>query len=197
MLVEFSQTLIFLILTLLKCLNVPCPLSFTNICINHNAHPPYSETIPTCSTSKLSNVFAQMQLCYELLSIWIRQHRVSQDLWIRQHRVSQDLWIRQHRVSEDLRLRLYNALIVPQLTYNTGTWGLTSNNTPHLMYINVVSWDRSSASDILKRLSNNALYIQHACNPVIVSAIKAQLSLFGHVLLMQRETSAQLVTSGL
>ena len=41
-LVEFSQNNIFL--TLLKCLNLPYPLIFTNFCINYYAHVPCGGT---------------------------------------------------------------------------------------------------------------------------------------------------------
>ena len=42
-LVEFSQSLVFL--TLLKCLNVPYPSMFTNLCMNYYAHVPCREKI--------------------------------------------------------------------------------------------------------------------------------------------------------
>ena len=35
------------------------------------------------------------------------------------------LWVTKRNISEGLRLRLCNAFIVPVLTYNMGTWGLT------------------------------------------------------------------------
>ena len=37
------------------------------------------------------------------------------------------LWIRGHLINEQLRVRLYNAYILPVLSYNMGTWGLTSS----------------------------------------------------------------------
>ena len=35
------------------------------------------------------------------------------------------LWLRRQRVSEKRRIRLYNALVLPVLLYNCGTWGPT------------------------------------------------------------------------
>ena len=49
------------------------------------------------------------------------------------------LWVRHHRVSQDLRLRLYNACIVHMFTYNIGTWGITPTEWVRF----IVSWDRS------------------------------------------------------
>ena len=34
-----------------------------------------------------------------------------------------NLWLRRQRVSEKRRIRLYNALVLPVLLYNCGTWG--------------------------------------------------------------------------
>jgi hypothetical protein len=37
------------------------------------------------------------------------------------------LWFRRHHVSEPRRIRLYKACVLPTLTYNIGTWGLTKS----------------------------------------------------------------------
>ena len=37
----------------------------------------------------------------------------------------QTIFIRRQKISEERRLRLYNALVLPVLTYNCGTWALT------------------------------------------------------------------------
>ena len=57
MLIEFSQSLVFLIL--LECPNVPYSSMFTNFCMNYYTHVPLS----TGSTNILANVSAKMQLC--------------------------------------------------------------------------------------------------------------------------------------
>ena len=79
MLIEFSQSLV--LVTHLKCLNVPYPSIFTNFCMNYYAHVPCCEKIGQKSfrllksskhpqlhcqhvlPAKLPMFLAQMQLC--------------------------------------------------------------------------------------------------------------------------------------
>ena len=54
------------------------------------------------------------------------------------------VWFRGAQICLHLRLWLYSAFVLPVLTYNMGTWGLTK--TEILMHITVVTCDRSSVS---------------------------------------------------
>ena len=69
------------------------------------------------------------------------------------------VWFRRPRISLPLGLRLYESFVVPVLTYNMGTWGLTkaeldrldTYHRRHLCQIIGIHWPN--------RISNAALYI--------------------------------------
>ena len=68
------------------------------------------------------------------------------------------IWVSHHIVSQDLRLRLYNAFIVPVLTDNMGTWGLTPTE-----WAMIDAFHRRQLRQVIgirypQRISNNALY---------------------------------------
>ena len=96
------------------------------------------------------------------------------------------LWVRKRNISEGLRLRLYNSFIVPVLTYNMDTWGLTPTQ-----------WARCQLRQVIgigypEKISSNALYERCECGPMSLSAIKARWCLFGLVMRMAYDTPAQM-----
>ena len=92
------------------------------------------------------------------------------------------VWFRGAQISLNLRLRLHSAFVLPVLTYNMGTWGLTkaeltrldAHHRRHLRQILGVRWPH--------RISNEALYRQCCAEPISTAIRAARWSLFGHVL---------------
>ena len=92
------------------------------------------------------------------------------------------VWFRGAQISLLLRLRLYSAFVLPVLTYNMGTCGLTktelnrldAHHRRHLRQIIGIRWPH--------RISNDALY-RRTQSSLISAAIRAvRWSVFGHVL---------------
>ena len=101
------------------------------------------------------------------------------------------VWFRRAHISLQLRLRLYASFVIPVLTYNMGTWGLTqadlvridTYHRRHLRQIIGVRWPN--------RISNVALYHHCQSRPISESIITARWRLFGHVLRLPRDAPAQ------
>ena len=101
------------------------------------------------------------------------------------------VWFRRAHISLQLRLRLYASFVIPVLTYNMGTWGLTQADLDridtyhrrHLRQIIGVHWPN--------RISNVALYHRCQCRPISESIVTARWRLFGHVLRLPRDAPAQ------
>ena len=77
-----------------------------------------------------------------------------------------NVWFRRSRISLPLRLRLCDSFVVPMLTYNMGTWGLTkaelerldAYHRRHLRQIIGIHWPH--------HISNTALYRRCRCRPI-------------------------------
>ena len=101
------------------------------------------------------------------------------------------VWFRRAHISLQLRLRLYASFVIPVLTYNMGTWGLTqadlfrtdTYHRRHLRNIIGVRWPN--------RISNVALYRRCQSRPFSESIVTARWRLFGHVLRLPRDAPAQ------
>ena len=101
------------------------------------------------------------------------------------------VWFRRSRISIPLRLRLYDFVVVPVLTYNMGTWGLTKAELDrldmyhrrHLRQIIGIHWPNP--------ISNAALYRRCRCHPISEDVKSARWRLFGHVLRMPLDAPAQ------
>ena len=82
-------------------------------------------------------------------------------------------------------------IVIPVLTYNMGTWGLTqadlvridTYHRRHLRQFIGVHWPN--------RISNVALYHRCQCRPISESIVTARWRLFGHVLRLPRDAPAQ------
>ena len=101
------------------------------------------------------------------------------------------VWFRRAHISLQLRLRLYASFVIPVLTYNMGTLGLTqadlvridTYHRRHLRQLIGVHWPN--------RISNVALYHRCQCRPISESIVTARWRLFGHVLRLPRDAPAQ------
>ena len=102
------------------------------------------------------------------------------------------LWKRRDWVSQTLHLRLYNAFIMPILTYNAGTWGLTDVTLKSLD-----AFHRRQLRSLLgikwpETISNAALY-RRCCSEPISDVIKRlRWQLFGHILRLDEDTPARM-----
>jgi len=98
------------------------------------------------------------------------------------------LWKRAKQVSLALRIRLYNSFVLPVLTYNCGTWGITRQCEQSLE-----AFHRRQLRSILtlkwpNRISNANLYKQCNASPLGLIITKARWRLFGHILRSSHET---------
>ena len=102
------------------------------------------------------------------------------------------VWFRGAQISLPLRLRLYSAFVLPVLTYNMGTWGLTktelnrldAHHRRQLRQIIGIRWPH--------RISNDALYRRPQSSPISAVIRAARWSLFGHVLRLPLDAPVQL-----
>ena len=102
------------------------------------------------------------------------------------------VWFRGVQISLLLRLRLYPAFVLPVLTYNMGTWGLTktefnrldAHHRRHLRQIIGIRWPH--------RISNDALYRRTQSSPISAAIRSARWNLYGHVLRLQLDAPVQL-----
>ena len=102
------------------------------------------------------------------------------------------VWFSVAQISFPLRLRLYSAFVLPVLTYNMGTWGLTktelnrldAHHRHHMRQIIGIRWPH--------RISNDALYRRTQSSPISAAIRAARWSLFGHVLRLPLDAPVQL-----
>ena len=93
-----------------------------------------------------------------------------------------NIWIRNDRIKQDLKLKLYQSIVKPVLTYNSGTWGLTKTEEN-----NLDSFHRQQLRKVLNikypaRISNQNLYKLSKQNILSLDILTARWKLFGHIL---------------
>ena len=106
------------------------------------------------------------------------------------------VWFRRAHISLQLRLRLYASFVIPVLTYNMGTWGLTQadlvridtyhrrpSSPDHRCPLAQPDIERGSLPPLFSRLFTTAAISE--------SIITARWRLFGHVLRLPRDAPAQ------
>ena len=101
------------------------------------------------------------------------------------------VWFRGAQIILLLRLRLYSAFVLPVLTYNMGTWGLTktelsrldAHHRHHLRQIIGIRWPH--------RIAIDALYRRCHSSPISAAIRAARRSLFGHVLRLPLDAPVQ------
>ncbi|XP_065189344.1 uncharacterized protein LOC135819973 [Sycon ciliatum] len=102
------------------------------------------------------------------------------------------VWCRRELISEKLRLRLYQAFVIPVLTYNGGTWGLTmaleqsldSFHRQQLRSLLGISWPQ--------KMTNVSLYARCKAEPITNILKRMRWQLFGHILRLPEDTPASL-----
>ena len=92
------------------------------------------------------------------------------------------IWFRRQKISESRRIRLYNAYVLPTLTYNMGTWGLSQSEANRLD-----TFHRKQLRFLIgifypNSISNTALYNRCQAQPISTIAQQARWKLFGHIL---------------
>lgn len=104
------------------------------------------------------------------------------------------LWSRKNKVSVTRRLRLYNAYVMPVLTYNSSTWALTQTEMNELD-----AFRRNQLRAVIgvyypRTISNEALYKK--CNTTELDYIirGARWRLLGHILRMSEDVPAKRAT---
>ena len=102
------------------------------------------------------------------------------------------VWCWRLQISESRRLRLYNAFVLPVLTYNCGTWGLKHNEIESLD-----AFHSRQLQHLIKvfypiTISNTELYRHCQTDPISVIAKNARWRLFGHILRLPVDTPANI-----
>jgi len=102
------------------------------------------------------------------------------------------LWKRRDAVREVLRIRLYNAFVIPVLTYNAGTWGASAAALASLD-----SFHRKQLRRLLgifhpQHINNAALYTRCGSEPISKIVQRARWRLFGHILRLPLNTPPQM-----
>ncbi len=103
-----------------------------------------------------------------------------------------NLWVRRNQISEKLRLRLYNAFVLPVLTYNMGTWGLTKREEEK-----IEAFHRKQLRMLLgihhpNHITNANLYERCGCHRLGLDIVNARWRLFGHILRLPDDVPAYL-----
>jgi hypothetical protein len=104
------------------------------------------------------------------------------------HTSMEKIWIRKTKISVKKRIQLYNSLVKPVLTYNSGTWGLTKRETDSLD-----AFHRQQIRKVFKnsRMKNKTVYDISKSVPLSVDIAESRMRLFGHTLRMKIDTPAQ------
>lgn len=101
------------------------------------------------------------------------------------------LWQRKKVTSIKTRMRAYNALVLPVLLHNCGTWGTTEAMTKAIEIFH-----RRQLREVLgvktREISSKMLYDQCDTYPLHNNIVVTRWSLFGHILRLDRKTPAQL-----
>ena len=97
--------------------------------------------------------------------------------------------IRNYIISEERVIRLYNALILPILLYNSSTWGLTKTQMDKLD-----KFHRKQLRSMFKIsiLSNKDLYMVHS-GPISQNITRYRWKLLGHILRRPEDITANVV----
>lgn len=100
------------------------------------------------------------------------------------------LWMRRAHVTEKTRVRIYNAFVLPVLTYNLGALALCK-----AMENRMDAFHRRQLRHVLgvfwpEIISNEALYRRTQTCPISLLAKRRRWALFGHILRLPRDVPA-------
>lgn len=87
-----------------------------------------------------------------------------------------------NKVSESRRIRIYNAFVLPVLTYNCSTWALTSKLATSIDGFHRRQLRKTIGVRYPETISNVALYDRTKCSAVSSIAKKQRWTLLGHIL---------------
>ena len=92
------------------------------------------------------------------------------------------IWVRRKKISEERLIRLYKALIIPILLYNSGTWATTKSTFEKLD-----AFHRRQLRSLLgikwsDKVTNEELYRRSESQPLTLHITVARWRLFGHIL---------------
>ena len=96
-----------------------------------------------------------------------------------------------NRIREALRLRLYNAYVLPVLTYNACTWTLTASEQDELDAFHRKQLRRVIGISYPRKISNEALYKRCNTQKLRHTIRGARWRMFGHVLRMDEQVPAK------
>ena len=102
-----------------------------------------------------------------------------------------NIWYRQNLISERKRICLYEALVLPILLYNCGTWGLTKKNLESLDALHRKQLRRVIGVIWPERINNQDLYERCRVRPVSLRIKQQRWKLFGHILRRDDNIPAQ------
>lgn len=101
------------------------------------------------------------------------------------------LWTRRERLQEQKMLKLYNAIVLPILTYNCGTWGPTKAQAEAIDRFHRKQLRRMLGIKWDDKITNTELYARTGCKPITHLMLRARWRLFGHVLRRNQAIPAQ------
>ncbi|GFR91258.1 craniofacial development protein 2 [Elysia marginata] len=92
------------------------------------------------------------------------------------------IWIRRNKISEERLLRLYKALILPILLYNSGTWATTKTIFEKLNAFHCKQLSNLLGIKWTDKISNEELYHRTKSQATTVLITRSRWNLFGHIL---------------
>ena len=101
------------------------------------------------------------------------------------------VWQRNHIINEGKRIRLYEALILPIILYNCGTWGLTKKNLDSLDSFHRKQMRRVLGIHWPEKISNEDLYTRCRVRTISSRVKEQRWRLFGHILRRDETLPAQ------
>ena len=107
------------------------------------------------------------------------------------------LWISRNKtIQEDKLLGLYNSLVLPILTYNSGTWSPTKSQANKLDSFHRTQLRRLLGIHWPNIISNSDLYKRCNCRPISESLPRQRLQLLGHIIRRPQNIPARLAIQG-
>ena len=105
-----------------------------------------------------------------------------------------NVWIKGNKLKTSTKIKLYKSLVKSTLLYNCGTWALTLTEEERLN-----AYHRKQLKKILnirypKKITNKSLYRICQEKPLSLQILSARWSLFGHILLRDKNIPANKAT---
>eukprot|EP01034_Spumella_vulgaris_P021843 gene21843-27914_t len=137
----------------------------------------------TCTTKKLGNYLDQPK---DIRNRIASANAAFHKMW--------RLWFRNKLVSQTVRLRMYNAYIMPLLTYNIGALGVCATEMDKLDVAHRHHLRLLRRIHYPNHITNENLYKTCNSEPITTIALRQRWNLFGHVLRMPTDSPAFVAT---